>query len=101
SGKVFLETNCSIDAGSIRSRAEEFCRHKMSEQASIENGSRVASGDLEKHRRLSLLELSLFLFVWSVCGVAINSANLSAFNLQQAGIEAMVERKQFSLEGSR
>jgi hypothetical protein len=47
-----------------------------------------------------LLELSLFLFVWSVCGVAINSANLSAFNLQQAGIEAMVERRQFSLEGS-
>ena len=54
----------------------------------------------DKRRRLRLLELSLFLFVWSVCGVAINSANLNAFNLQQAGIEAMVERRQFSLEGS-
>jgi hypothetical protein len=32
--------------------------------------------------------------------VAINSTNLNAFNLQQAGIEAMVERRQFSLEGS-
>jgi hypothetical protein len=47
-----------------------------------------------------LLELSLFLFVWSFCGFAINSTNLGAFNLQQAGVEAMVERKQFSLEGS-
>ena len=54
----------------------------------------------DKRRRLRLLELSLFLFVWSVYGVAINSANLNAFNLQQAGIEAMVERRQFSLEGS-
>ncbi|HEX3281113.1 MAG TPA: hypothetical protein VHR36_07765, partial [Pyrinomonadaceae bacterium] len=74
----------------------------MSEQGSILNGpeSRGASRRLEKTRRLPLVELSLFLFVWSVCGVAINSANLSAFNLQQAGIEAMVERRQFSLEGS-
>jgi hypothetical protein len=47
-----------------------------------------------------LLEFSLFLFVWSVYGVAINSTNLDSFNLQQAGIEAMVERRQFSLEGS-
>jgi hypothetical protein len=74
----------------------------MGEQASIPIAPppRVVSRGLEKDRRLRLLELSLFLFVWSVCGVAINSANLSAFNLQQAGIEAMVERRQFSLEGS-
>lgn len=59
------------------------------------------AGQSSKHRRgLTLLELSLFLFVWSVYGVAINSANLAAFNLQQAGIEAMVERRQLSLEGS-
>ncbi|HUS11953.1 MAG TPA: hypothetical protein VMZ30_15920 [Pyrinomonadaceae bacterium] len=60
----------------------------------------VAYGVSKKRPRLPLLELSLFLFVWSVYGVAINSANLKAFNLQQAGIEAMVERRQFSLEGS-
>jgi hypothetical protein len=47
-----------------------------------------------------LLEFSLFLFVWSVYGIAINSANLDAFYLQQAGVEAMVERRQLSLEGS-
>src|SRR6185503_3311985 len=51
-------------------------------------------------RKFRLLELSLFLFVWSVCGFFINTTNLAAFNLQQAGVEAMVERKQFSLEGS-
>jgi hypothetical protein len=75
----------------------------MSEQASIPNDAAPprASRTIAKHHRLRLLELALFLFVWSICGVAINSANLSAFNLQQAGIEAMVERRQFSLEGSR
>ncbi len=53
-------------------------------------------------RRLSTraLELSLLLFLWCVYGAAINSGNLDAFNLQQAGVEAMVERRQFSLEGS-
>ena len=54
----------------------------------------------DKRRRIRLLELSLFLFVWSVYGVAINSTNLDAFNLQQAGVEAMVERRQISLKGS-
>lgn len=49
---------------------------------------------------LGLLECSLFLFVWCVYGAAINTANLNAFNLQQAGVEAMVERRQFSVEGS-
>jgi hypothetical protein len=70
----------------------------MSEDATI--AQPVSSGVSDKRRRLRLLEVSLFLFVWSVYGVAINSANLDAFNLQQAGIEAMVERRQFSLEGS-
>jgi len=61
----------------------------------------VSASVFEKRiRGVRWLELSLFLFVWSVYGVAINSANLKAFNLQQAGIEAMVERRQFSLEGS-
>ena len=74
----------------------------MSKQAF---NSRQAEGGsanpYRKHGRSpTLLQLSLFLFVWTVYGVAINSANLAAFNLQQAGIEAMVERRQFSLEGS-
>ena len=74
----------------------------MSEQAPVPNGPLRdhAVRGLERNRHLPLLELSLFLLVWTVCGVAINSANLSAFNLQQAGIESMVERRQFSLEGS-
>ncbi|HWN10798.1 MAG TPA: hypothetical protein VNO50_16280 [Pyrinomonadaceae bacterium] len=54
----------------------------------------------QRARSVALLQLSLFFLVWSVYGIAINSANLNAFNLQHAGIEAMVERKQFSLEGS-
>ena len=74
----------------------------MSKQAvnsrQAEGGSAHPS---RKHvRSRTLLQLSLFLLVWTVYGVAINSANLAAFNLQQAGIEAMVERRQFSLEGS-
>lgn len=60
----------------------------------------VAGGLSENRRRLRLLELSLFLFVWCACGLAINSANLNAFNLQHAGIEAMAQRRQLSLEGS-
>ena len=74
----------------------------MNDQASLTNDPPPCDAPCasEKRRRPRLLELSLFLFVWSVCGVTINSANLNAFNLQQAGIESMVERRQFSLEGS-
>ncbi len=46
------------------------------------------------------LKLWLFLFLWCAYGAAINSANLVDFNLQQAGVEAIVERKQFSIDGS-
>lgn len=46
------------------------------------------------------MELSLLLFLWFSYGVAINSKNLEAFNLQQAGVEAIVERRQFSLQGA-
>jgi 4-amino-4-deoxy-L-arabinose transferase-like glycosyltransferase len=51
-------------------------------------------------RGLRVLELSLMLSLWFFYGAVINSRNLEAFNLQQAGVEAMVERHQFSLEGS-
>ena len=51
-------------------------------------------------RTFRLLELSLLLFLWFFFGAIINSRNLEAFNLQYAGVEAMVERRQFSLEGS-
>src|SRR5437016_10592334 len=46
------------------------------------------------------VEIVLFLILWLVYGAAINSDNLVKFNLQQIGVEAMVERHQFYLEGS-
>lgn len=51
-------------------------------------------------RGITVLELSLLLSLWFFYGAVINSRNLEAFNLQYAGVEAMVERRQFSLEGS-
>ena len=50
--------------------------------------------------RKHCVELSLFLCLWLTFGLAINSRNQFAFTLQQAGVEAIVERRQFSLEGS-
>jgi hypothetical protein len=47
------------------------------------------------------LEIFLFLLVWLVYGLTINSRNLEAFNLQQMGVEAIVERGSFYVEGSR
>ena len=46
------------------------------------------------------LECLLFLSLWLAYGVAVNSGNLDAFRLQQAGVEAYVERGHFYLEGS-
>ncbi|HMG74940.1 MAG TPA: hypothetical protein VK582_15675 [Pyrinomonadaceae bacterium] len=46
------------------------------------------------------VEVVLFLFIWLAYGAAINSDNLVKFNLQQIGVEAIVERHQFYLEGS-
>lgn len=51
---------------------------------------------MKKHR----LEIFLFLLVWLVYGLTINSRNLEAFNLQQMGVEAIVERGSFYVEGS-
>src|ERR1700704_5512838 len=48
-------------------------------------------------RRIIVL---LFLMLWLAYGSAINSNNLLDFNLQQIGVEAMVERGHFYLEGS-
>ncbi len=42
----------------------------------------------------------LFLLTWLAYGAAINSSNLNAFDLQQIGVEALVERHHFYLEGS-
>jgi len=47
--------------------------------------------------RLSVL---LFLLLWLGYGMAINSSNLLDFDLQQIGVEAMVERGHFYLEGA-
>src|SRR2546422_4993332 len=46
------------------------------------------------------VELLLFLCLWLGYGAAINSDNLLKFNLQQIGVEALVERHQFYLDGS-
>ncbi len=48
----------------------------------------------------TIVELSLLLSLWFFYGSLINSRNSEAFNLQQAGVEAIVERHQFSIEGS-
>ena len=47
------------------------------------------------------LQILLFLSVWFVYGLTINSGNLTAFGLQQAGVEAYVERHHLYLEGSQ
>jgi len=47
------------------------------------------------------IQLLLFLFLWFGYGLVINSANLTAFGLQQAGVEAYVERHHLYLEGSQ
>ncbi|MBA2705403.1 MAG: hypothetical protein H0U60_16310 [Blastocatellia bacterium] len=44
--------------------------------------------------------LLIFLLTWFAYGAAINSSNLIAFDLQQIGVEAMVERHHFYLEGA-
>jgi hypothetical protein len=45
------------------------------------------------------IEIALFLFLSFACGAAINSHNLKSFNLQQIGVEAIVERHTFYLDG--
>lgn len=52
-------------------------------------------------RSRARLEWLLFLTLWFAYGVAVNSGNLEAFGLQQAGVEAYVERHHLYLEGSR
>jgi hypothetical protein len=46
------------------------------------------------------VELKLFLGLWFLFGLLIQSGDLEAFNLQHMGIEAMVERHQLSVDGS-
>ena len=53
-----------------------------------------------KFVRRRRVELSLFFCLWFVYGAAVNSRNQYEFNLQQAGVEALVERHHFYLEGS-
>jgi hypothetical protein len=60
----------------------------------------TSTGD-NASRSYARLEWLLFLTLWFAYGVAINSGNLEAFGLQQAGVEAYVERHHLYLEGSR
>lgn len=83
----------------------------MSEKETIQEDNAATEGKrlsfLAKKGRVSnramnmiRVEALLFLVVWFAYGVAINSDNLLKFNLQQIGVEAIVERHQFYLEGS-
>src|SRR5215210_2852482 len=63
--------------------------------------SQDASAPSATRGRLLRLECLLFLSLWLAYGVAVNSGNLEAFGLQQAGVEAYVERGHLYLEGSR
>jgi hypothetical protein len=65
-----------------------------------EKPARLLKHDNAKSSR-ARLEWLLFLTLWFAYGVAINSGNLNAFGLQQAGVEAYVERHHLYLEGSR
>ena len=47
------------------------------------------------------LEVLLFFLLWLTYGLTINSDNLYEYNLQQIGVEALVERGQFYLDGSQ
>jgi hypothetical protein len=49
---------------------------------------------------LGRIEIVLFISLWLIYGLLINSDNLQAFNLQQMGVEAIAERGHFYLEGS-
>src|SRR5262245_58088316 len=50
--------------------------------------------------RLVPFPVWLFFTLWLLYGVTINSSNLTEFNLQQIGVEAIVERGHFFVEGS-
>lgn len=50
--------------------------------------------------KVARVELLLFLALWLGYGLCLNSANLAAYNLQQLGVESIVERGHFYLEGS-
>ncbi len=51
-------------------------------------------------RRVGRADVLLFFGLWLVYGICINSSNLTEFNLQQAGVEAIVERGHFYVDGS-
>ena len=59
------------------------------------------AGRASSPRVRTRVELLLFLTLWLAYGLTINSGNLSEFNLQQIGVEAVAERGHFYLEGSR
>lgn len=74
----------------------------MSARAELPPDSPSSDGSSSLWRlvRTHTIELSLFFCLWFSYGVTVNSRNQSEFNLQHAGIEAIVERRHFYLEGS-
>jgi hypothetical protein len=64
-----------------------------------------STADTSEHthhlRSVTGFQWLLFLTIWFAYGITINSGNLLSFGLQQAGIEAYVERHHLYLEGSQ
>ena len=71
---------------------------KLKEISTADRERRILS---RKITLLTAVQALLFISVWFAYGLTINSGNLTAFGLQQAGVEAYVERHHFYLEGSR
>lgn len=93
--------NCRVPITELRRAAPPMLLsrgHTMSHDYEKINATTAPSPAGPSYARLRYL---LFLLLWLVYGVAINSANLNAFGLQQAGVEAYVERHTLYLEGSR
>ncbi len=63
--------------------------------------SEVMGQTYRKQPRHYKFEIFLLILVWFVVGLTINSRNLVSFNLQQMGVESIVERGTFYVEGSK
>lgn len=73
--------------------------HSTADLSSSSLGPSIISSGV-RFLRGHKVELTLFFCLWFVYGAAVNSRNQFEFNLQQAGVEALVERRHFYLEGS-
>lgn len=83
---------CAVPASLCR----RTLKKRMNSKAELSSSLAASVNFVRRHK----VELSLFFCLWFAYGAAANSRNQFEFNLQQAGVEAMVERHHFFLEGS-